>query len=95
MEGDCGREWNLPELAKQHYISVPQLIRRFKAQTGLTPHAYLMLIRLRTAEMYLNHTNMSVKEISKKVGFQHTSNFILQFQKEMGMTPSKYRQSGR
>jgi len=93
MEEHCEWEWELPEIAKQHYISVPQLIRRFKAQTGLTPHAYLLTVRLRTAELYLKYTNMSVDEISKRTGFPNTSNFILQFRKEKGITPGKYRQS--
>lgn len=91
MEEECDREWCLPELAEKYYISVPQLIRRFKAQTGLTPHAYLMTIRLRAAEMYLKYTNMSVEEISKEIGFSNTSNFIYQFRKEKGMSPGKYR----
>ena len=31
MKSDCGNEWSLPKMAEQYFISVPQLIRRFKA----------------------------------------------------------------
>ena len=91
MEAACHLDWNLPLLSQKYFISVPQLIRRFRAETGMTPHAYLMHIRLQTAEMYLKYTNMSIEEISRKTGFSGTSNFIMQFRKLYGTTPNKYR----
>lgn len=91
MEAACHLDWNLPLLSEKYYISVPQLIRRFRAETGMTPYAYLMHIRLQTAEMYLRYTTMSVEEISNKIGFSTTSNFIMQFRKLYGTTPQKYR----
>jgi len=91
LEAHCEKDWNLSELSEKYYISVPQLIRRFKKQTGMTPYTYLMSCRLRKAEMYLMHTNMTVEEIGIKTGFPNTSNFIYQFQKEKGVTPGKYK----
>ena len=91
MEEDCGRVWNLAETAGRHFISVPQLIRRFKAETGQTPYAYLMALRLQTAEMYLKYTGRTVEEIGWQTGFAGTSNFILQFKKRYGVTPAQYR----
>ena len=91
MEGDCQKDWKLQQLSEQYYLSVPQLIRRFKAETNMTPYAYLLKIRLKTAAMYLQYTGMSVDEISHKTGFVNTSNFILQFRKCYGMTPLQYR----
>ena len=92
METDCSRDWDLPYLSATYYISVPQLIRRFKAETGLTPHACLMFIRLQSAEMYLKYTSLSIDHISKQTGFPSTSNFIMQFKKCYGYTPKKYRE---
>jgi AraC family transcriptional regulator len=57
----------------------------------MTPYAYLLKIRLKTAAMHLQYTGMSVDEISHKTGFVNTSNFILQFRKCYGMTPLQYR----
>lgn len=91
MESCCEQEWNLSEISKQYYISVPQLIRRFKAETGITPYAYLMTLRLQTAEIYLKYSNQTVEEISRRTGFSSTSNFIQQFRKTYEMTPAKYR----
>ena len=91
MEADCAMEWDLEETAKRHFISAPQLIRRFKAETGHTPYAHLMSLRLQTAEMYLKYTNRSVAEIGRQTGFAGASNFILQFKKRYGVTPAKYR----
>lgn len=91
MELDCRQDFNLSQLSAQYYISVPQLIRRFKSETGMTPYAYLMNVRLQAAETYLKYTKMSVDEISHKTGFSNTSNFIMQFRKYYGQTPQKYR----
>lgn len=93
MDAACEQEWKLPELSEQHFISVPQLIRRFKEATGMSPHAYLMAIRLQRASEYLQFTNLSVDEISKKTGFLSTSNMITQFRRSYGMTPGKYREN--
>lgn len=91
MESYCQKDWKLQQLSEQYYLSVPQLIRRFKAETNMTPYAYLLNIRLKTAAMYLQYTGMSVDEISHKTGFANTSNFILQFRNYYGVTPHKYR----
>ena len=69
MESRYDHDWNLLELSNQYFLSVPQLIRRFKAQTGMPPHTYLMTLRLQAAEMHLKYTNLSVDEIAKKVVF--------------------------
>jgi len=91
MEANCQKDWNLAQLSKEYFLSVPQLIRRFKAETGLTPYTYLMNIRLQTAETYLKYSNMSIHEISQKTGFSSVSNFIMQFRSYYGTTPQKYR----
>ena len=93
MEADLSRDWNLPLLSAQHYLSVPQLIRRFKTETGLTPHSYLIYLRLQAAERYLNYTSMSVEQISQQVGFASVSNFIMQFGRSYGCSPQKYREN--
>lgn len=94
MEAACEAEWSLPFLAEKYYISVPQLIRRFKAETGMTPHACLVNIRLQTAEKYLKYTGMTVGEISRKTGFHSVSNFIQQFSRYWGSSPQVYRKNG-
>jgi len=93
METYYDQDLNLSELSKQYFISVPQLIRRFKAVTEMTPHAYLMAIRLQAAERYLQHTGCSIEEISRKTGFSCASNFIQQFRKHYGIPPHKYRKT--
>lgn len=93
MDAACELEWKLSDLSEEHFISVPQLIRRFKNATGMSPHAYLMAIRLQRVSEYLLYSSLSVDEISKKTGFLSTSNMITQFRKYYGMTPGKYREN--
>jgi len=91
MKSSYEKEWNLCELSAEYYISVPQLIRRFKASTGMPPHTYLINLRLEVSQMYLKYTSMSVDEISARTGFLCTANFIRQFRTRYGTTPGQYR----
>ena len=93
MELFYQQDWNLADLSKKYYISVPQLIRRFKSATGMPPYTYLTTIRLNTAGLYLLHTNWTIHEISQKVGFSCVSSFIRQFRALYGITPKNYRTS--
>ena len=92
MESNCALDWNLSDLSKQYFISVPQLIRRFKTYTGRTPHDYLIYFRLQESVLHLKYTNLSINEIAQKNGFSSTSNFIQHFRRYFGVTPSAYRQ---
>lgn len=91
METNFARDWNLSQCSQKYYVSVPQLIRRFRAETGMTPYAYLIHVRLQASEMLLRYTSMTVEEISRKTGFPSTSQYIMQFQKRYGTTPLKFR----
>lgn len=68
------------------------LNRRFKEQVGMTAIGYLIYYRVKIACEALSHTNLSIAEISEATGFHYDSYFIRQFTKQMGMTPSAYRE---
>lgn len=68
------------------------LNRRFKEQVGMTAIGYLIYYRVKIACEALSHTNLSIAEISEATGFHYDSYFIRQFTKQMGMTPTAYRE---
>lgn len=82
---------SLRELAALVSLSPYYFIRRFKAQYGLTPHQYLLSLRLDCARFYLRSTQKTVKEIGFACGFQSENSFCMAFKKQEGVTPTHYR----
>ncbi|PSL44297.1 AraC-like DNA-binding protein [Chitinophaga niastensis] len=72
-------------------LSVPQLIRQFKAVFRTTPHQYLTRIRLAHAARLLKHTATPVQEITWMSGFENTSAFCRVFKAVYGVSPLYFR----
>lgn len=93
IELNYGVRFNVNEWAQKHGISVPYLTRIFKGETGYTPYEYLKKYRLTKAGELLAYSQKSIHQIAGEVGFSSTSNFISQFHKEKGMSPTVYRRT--
>jgi len=72
-------------------LSVPQLVRQFKAVFGVTTHRYLNQLRLRHAAELLACTHLPIYEITWKCGFEDISAFSRAFKIEFGKQPTDYR----
>ncbi|MEP5766491.1 MAG: helix-turn-helix domain-containing protein [Halieaceae bacterium] len=86
---------SIEQLATDLRCSPRTLTRRFKSATGQTPSAYLRGQRLAAARELLRATNLSVGEVAWQVGLQDVSYFTSLFQKHVGQTPGRYRNSVR
>lgn len=87
-------ELRLQELAALADLNVFQLIRLFKRVAGLTPHAYLVQLRLDDARRHLRN-GMSVAEAAIAAGFYDQSALTNHFRRSYGITPGKYAISVR
>jgi AraC-like DNA-binding protein len=63
----------------------------FKGQTGCAPRDYLHLLRIHRASQLLQSTDLSVKAIAAKVGYQDPFHFSRQFKAFQGDAPTQYR----
>ncbi|WP_167357048.1 helix-turn-helix transcriptional regulator [Paenibacillus pectinilyticus] len=60
---------------------------------GLSPYAYLIMMRLRKSkEILLSDRQRSIKDIAVNVGFRDASHFIASFRKHIGYTPERFRE---
>jgi len=87
------RNIGLDELAEYSCLSVNHLLRTFKQAFNLTPHQFLIQLRLQRAQVLLRNTNYPVGEVVNLIGFECPSSFIRLFREHFQTTPLKYRQT--
>lgn len=80
-------------LADRIFLSKYYFIRLFKAETGYTPHEYILTTRVNAASRDLKSTDDPIKDIAVRNGFADESSFCTTFKKFMGVTPRSYRLS--
>ena len=73
---------NISGLSKYHFL------RKFKEEFNMTPHAYLLQIRIQKAKNMLLQ-NKSLSQIALSCGFSDQSHFTRVFGKIYGMSPKK------
>ena len=79
------------KLAKELNIGYSLFRKLFKQYTGFSPNQYVIEMRINYAKKLLNETNLSVKEISFKVGFHSIYYFSKLFKKKCGKPPCNWR----
>lgn len=79
------------DLAAKVLMSPSNFNRLFKQHFGVTPHKYLLRVRLMAACDLLATTTLSVGEISAQTGFYDTSHLTHELRKSRSMTPTEYR----
>ncbi len=86
---------SLDQLAREACVSRFHFGRLFRQQTGMTPHGYLVKIRMDAAASLLGDSDLSILEIALSCGYGSAAHFSAAFQKRFSQTPSLYRQSLR
>jgi len=81
----------LEELARQLGASYSTFRRVFREQTGMGPHRYRLNLKLSHARDLLLNTDLSIKEIAFRSGFEEEQYFCRFFKKTMKKSPSNYR----
>ncbi len=84
-------EGSLQELAKLLSYDFHSLSRDIRQKTGKTYTQLVQEKRLSQACFYLRNTDMSVEEISRKVGYENISFFYRLFRSRYGASPRRYR----
>ncbi|PJI08635.1 MULTISPECIES: AraC family transcriptional regulator [Clostridium] len=80
----------LNDLSKKANVSKYYLIRRFEQYYGLSPHQYMINLRINYAKKLLKH-NKDFTDIALESGFYDQSHFTRYFKEYTGVTPMEYK----
>ena len=83
----------LQSMGEALHISPYYLSHVFKQMSGYSPVQYLLRRRIGEAQTLLITTDLSITRIAEMVGYDTQSYFNLQFTKNVGMPPNKFRQN--
>lgn len=84
---------SVEQLARRAVMSPRTFARRFRDETGTTPHAWVTAHRVRAAEELLERTDLSVDRIAAEVGFVNAATLRLHFSRARGVSPQQYRRT--
>jgi AraC-like DNA-binding protein len=84
----------LAELSQIAGLSPHHVIRAFGAEVGLTPHAYLVDVRVRRARELLA-AGVPPADVALRVGFADQAHLTRAFKARIGVAPGAYRRALR
>lgn len=90
LEARHDEDLSLAELARASGLPRHHLIRAFRRETGLTPHAYLVDIRIRRARERLRRGE-TPGAVAVATGFCDQAHLTRAFKARLGVTPGAFR----
>lgn len=92
IESNYSKDLILDDVSKEFQISPYYFSKLFKKRTGNTFIEYLTMIRIEKAKQLLRNTTKSMKEICMEIGYSDANYFSRTFKKNVGVTPSEYKE---
>ncbi|GCF94949.1 putative HTH-type transcriptional regulator YdeC [Enterococcus florum] len=93
LQANYAHTMTVADLAASGHISKSKCTTLFKRYTTLSPIAYLNEYRLQEARRMLQERNLSITEVSHRVGFNQLSYFVSCFKRKYEKTPLQYQKS--
>jgi YesN/AraC family two-component response regulator len=82
---------SMNRIAEELGISASYLSTIFAEYTGMNLVGYLSTYRVKMAQDLLIHTNIKIRDVGYKTGFNTVQNFNRVFKRYVGITPGEYR----
>ncbi|WDZ85717.1 GlxA family transcriptional regulator [Micromonospora cathayae] len=95
LMGHLDRPLTVEELAARAGMPPRTFARRFRAETGTTPHDWLTNQRVLLARRLLEETRLTVEAVAGQAGFGDGAALRHHFTRRVGATPAAYRATFR
>jgi AraC family transcriptional activator FtrA len=82
---------SVADLARHAHLSPATLHRRFRAELGTTPLAWLTAERVDLARRLIEQGAASLDLVASRTGLGTTANLRAQMRRRTGLSPSQYR----
>ena len=95
LEENAATRLGLEDAARHAGLSPYHFLRLFSRVVGVTPHQYLLRVRLRRAAKLLAEETLPVTEVAYDCGFADLSNFVRTFGRAAGVSPKRFRRAAK
>lgn len=82
---------DLARVAEAAHVTPPHLVRRFRAELGVTPMAYLWQRRVAVGIDLLSNTGLPVGTVATRCGFRSVYHFSRRVKAQTGLPPTELR----
>lgn len=86
---------SVADMARRAQLSPSRFSAVFRQSFGLSPHKYLLRMRVEHAEELLKSTELSLQHIAEYTGFSDVHHFSKAFKKTTGLNPGEFRRMTR
>ncbi len=91
IQANLSEDNSLQALADLAHVSLFHFCRSFKQSTGLSPHRYILQLRIQEAQRLLKKTTLAISDVANRLGFSDQSHFTMVFRRLVGTTPARWR----
>lgn len=83
---------NVSSIAREFKINRSYLSQRFKYDKNYSLHEYILMIKLlRSVSLLESNNDITIEDLSRKMGFSSADYFRRVFKRRIGTTPGKYK----
>src|SRR5262245_41972337 len=95
MLSSLEQEATIDDLAHRAHMSPRTFARKFRSETGTTPHRWLTAQRILRSQQLLEETELPIEVVAQRSGFGTAETFRYHFQRRRGVSPQGYRSNFR
>jgi AraC family transcriptional regulator, transcriptional activator FtrA len=92
-QGHLDEDLSVAVLASRALMSPRTFARRFRAETGTTPHHWVLAQRVALADRLLEEADLSIEEVARRCGFGSATMLRHHFKRLRGTAPTTYRRA--
>ena len=94
IDNNLDKKLTIDGISRSINISKSTIYRNFHSFLNCTVNEYMTLKRIEKSVDLLLNTDLSIEDITQKVGFESASYYSKVFKKHKGLSPLKYRKKG-